>query len=124
MTLCGRFYSVVSTSAKVRFGFIVASTLLILSLTTTASAQSGASATFLRSDPTTQGNWHGAYGADGYAVSGDSENVAAYATFSILNQQDHTWAGSTTDQRALQTADGASGIAATWYQRGRLYMRR
>ncbi|HKV40720.1 MAG TPA: hypothetical protein VJX67_16020 [Blastocatellia bacterium] len=73
-----------------------------------------ASAIFVRIDEASQGNWHGAYGADGYSISGGSQNVASYATFTVHNQQDHLWTGATADLRALQTADGAARLAASW----------
>ena len=78
-------------------------------------AQSGSAATFLRSDTSTAGNWHGAYGADGYAVAEDSQNLPGYAVFSLQNQQDYTWQASTADSRALQTGSGLGRIAAAWY---------
>jgi IPT/TIG domain len=78
-------------------------------------AQSGSVATFLRSDTTTAGNWHGAYGADGYSVAEDAQNLPGYALFSLQNQQDYTWQASTADRRALQTGSGLERIAAAWY---------
>jgi IPT/TIG domain/Glucodextranase, domain B/Bacterial Ig-like domain (group 2) len=78
-------------------------------------AQSGSAATFLRSDTATQGNWHGAYGSDGYSVAEDSQNLPGYAVFSLQNQQDYTWQGTTADSRALQTGSGLGRIAAGWY---------
>jgi len=72
-------------------------------------------ATFVNSDATTQGNWHGVYGSDGYSVANDSQSIPAYATFAVQNQSNWTWAQSTTDPRALQTGSNASRIAAAWY---------
>jgi hypothetical protein len=83
-----------------------------------AGAQGGpapSSATFLRSDATTLGNWHAAYGADGYAVAGNGQTLPGYASFAVQNQEDFTWTNNTTDTRALQTADGSNRIAAVWY---------
>jgi len=80
-----------------------------------ASAQTSNAASFLRSDTTTQGNWHGAYGADGYSVADDSQNLPSYSTFALQNQQDYTWVPNTADPRALQTGSGSGRIAATWY---------
>ena len=78
-------------------------------------AQAAPSAAFLRSDQTTGGNWHGAYGADGYSIAQDSQSIPSYSSFAIQNQQDWTWAASTTDGRALQTGSGSGRIAAAWY---------
>ena len=75
----------------------------------------GAVATFVNTDTSTQGNWHGVYGADGYSVANDSQNIPSYATLAVQNQNNWTWAASTTDPRALQTGSGTGRIAATWY---------
>jgi glucose/arabinose dehydrogenase len=73
------------------------------------------SAAFINQDTTTQGNWIGAYGTQGYNVVANAANIPSYATVTLSGQSNYVWAASTTDPRALQTADGASRIAATWY---------
>jgi pro-kumamolisin-like protein len=75
-------------------------------------------ATFVAADTTTQGNWKGVYGADGYSIANDSQSIPAYATFAMQNQFSYTWAASTTDPRALQTGSGTGRIASTWYFSG------
>ena len=72
-------------------------------------------ASFLKMDTTTQGSWPGVYGADGYAIAGDSQSIPSYATFSVQNQANYTWVASTTDPRALITGNGSTRIAATWF---------
>ncbi len=79
------------------------------------SAQTPNAASFLRTDTTTQGNWHGTYGADGYSVAEDSQSLPSYASFALQNQLDYTWLTNTADPRALQTGSGSGRIAATWY---------
>jgi YD repeat-containing protein len=76
-----------------------------------------ARATFVKTDTTTQGNWKGMYGAEGYALVGDVTSYPAYAQVSVTGAATHTWATSTPDVRALQkSAQGsADRIAATWY---------
>jgi hypothetical protein len=76
---------------------------------------SAAIASFVGSDTSTEGSWHGAYGADGYSVANDSQVIPSYASFAVENQANYTWAASTTDPRALQTGSGTGRIAATWY---------
>jgi len=72
--------------------------------------------TYVKMDTATQGNWQGAYGADGYALGGVSpQNTPSYAAFQVQNQQNWTWASSATDPRALQTDSQGDRIAATWY---------
>ena len=74
-----------------------------------------ATAAYVRTDTTTQGNWHGAYGSDGYNVINDSVSYPNYAQVVPSGQSSFTWAPSTTDARALQKAIVNDRIAATWY---------
>jgi hypothetical protein len=76
---------------------------------------SGATASFVNSDTITEGSWRGVYGADGHSVANDSQNLPAYVSFAVQNQQNYIWAASTTDPRALQTGSGTGRIASTWY---------
>jgi hypothetical protein len=73
------------------------------------------SASFINLDTTTQGSWQGVYGSDGYNVINDTVNNPAYAQVTVSNQDFWTWAGSTSDLRALQKALTSDRIAATWY---------
>ena len=66
-------------------------------------------------DTTTQGNWIGKYGGDGYVIANGSQSIPPYATFAVQNQSNYTWAANTTDIRALETGNGSNRIAATWY---------
>jgi Carboxypeptidase regulatory-like domain/Bacterial Ig domain len=75
----------------------------------------GTTAAFVGTDTTTQGNWRGVYGADGYNVVNDTVSYPAYATVTPTGQAAWTWAASTSDVRALQKAAGTDRIAATWY---------
>jgi hypothetical protein len=66
-------------------------------------------------DLTTQGNWRGVYGADGYNVINDTVSYPPYVTVTSTGQAAWTWASSTSDPRALQKAVGTDRIAAAWY---------
>jgi hypothetical protein len=81
-----------------------------LTLTVTA-----AGATFVATDALTQGSWKGVYGSDGEAINGDAISYPSYASVSFNGQNSWTWAGSTSDVRALQKSVGTDRIAATWY---------
>ncbi len=88
------------------------------SATTTliVAAPTGASATFLRQDTVTQGNWRGVYGADGYAVIGDLTSNPNYVTPVESGAGQAVWPNSPTDIRALQMASNpAARIAGVWY---------
>ena len=77
------------------------------------------SATFLGTDTTTKGNWHGVYGADGYDIAADTSagnpKIPSYASLSITGAQTYVWAANTTDPRALQNSANTGRIASTWY---------
>lgn len=72
-------------------------------------------ATYLRADTLTQSQWQGTYGADGYQLVGDATNLSSYAQLSVQGAQTFNWAGSTTDPRGLERADGSGLFASTWY---------
>ena len=72
-------------------------------------------ASFVGSNTTTQGNWIGAYGAQGYNVIGNAASYPAYAIVMPSGQSTYTWAASTSDPRALQTAGGTGRTAACWF---------
>jgi subtilisin family serine protease len=84
---------------------------------TTAIQETNTTATFLKSDATTQGSWKGVYGADGYSILENASSYPSYATVGPSGQIDCTWVGSTTDVRALQkaTTGATDRIAACWY---------
>ncbi len=76
----------------------------------------GNTATFVTTDTTTQGNWSGVYGGDGYSIVSDVTSLPAYATVQpSVGALQFTWAASTSDTRAL-TRVGGGRVAATWYQ--------
>jgi hypothetical protein len=87
----------------------------ILTVTT---VQGPTTATFLRTDTTTRGTWRGTYGNQGWALAGESNNLPAYALLALAGQSTFTWAGSTTDVRALQRPTGSDRFASTWYAGG------
>jgi uncharacterized repeat protein (TIGR01451 family) len=85
----------------------------------TASGSSTSSATFLRGDTLTQGNWRSVYGGDGYNIIGDQSSNPAYVTPAATGQTEFTWVASTTDIRALQKASNSTDrVAAGWYTSG------
>ena len=84
-------------------------------LSGSASSSAVPTASFIKQDTTTQGNWIGTYGSQGYDVIGNAASLPSYATVTPTGQASYTWAGSTTDPRALQDAGGSGRIAACWY---------
>ena len=76
----------------------------------------GAPAVFQKTDGKTQGTWTGVYGGDGALIANDLNNPPTYAIATVTGDKTYTWAASTSDRRALQTAPGSSSrIASTYY---------
>jgi hypothetical protein len=72
-----------------------------------------AAASFVRSDVTTEGNWAGAYGTQGYSLLDQTGAVPDYANLSAAGALQYVWDSNTTDPRALQSATGTSQREAT-----------
>lgn len=73
----------------------------------------------MKGDASTQGNWIGRYGSDGYSLANSLQVSPVYVppTFTIdaQNMMKWTWTSSTTDPRALETDSQGDRIAATYY---------
>ncbi len=82
------------------------------------SSGSSNSSSFVSIDTTSQGNWHGVYGSEGYNVLGGTQNYPAYASLSTTNTLfDNRWTTDpTSDVRALyKDAITNSRFVAYWY---------
>lgn len=76
----------------------------------------GNSASFVKIDTTTQGSWHGVYGADGYNIFGANQNYPTYVSVTPSGNSLYTWADPTGDTRGLyKDSVTTNRIAATWY---------
>ena len=96
------------------FGTLSASTTIALKVTAVAGL--GSSANFSKLDTSTQGNWSGTYGGDGYLIAGGTNNLPGYATVALAGASTYVWTDATTDVRALETAAGSTNrIAACYY---------
>jgi len=81
-----------------------------------AAACNGNGATFVTSDTTTQGNWQGAYGSDGFYMAYANASPPSYGSVTFANNYGRLWATSTTDVRDLENPAPATGrTAASWY---------
>jgi hypothetical protein len=70
---------------------------------------------FIGTDDTTQGNWPGIYGVDGYSILQFSQRTPPDYSDSVSGATGTTWASNPTDQQSLQRGDGTGRIAACWY---------
>jgi hypothetical protein len=88
------------------------------------SASAAASASFVKIDTGTAGNWIGAYAIDGYIVSQDANTkIPAYAQVTLSNSANWTWSASPGGVVALQRPENPSTrIAATWYASDRIFI--
>jgi hypothetical protein len=93
---------------------IVAQTTTI-ALTVTAPLNTGSTATFTGLDTSSQGTWTGKYGSDGFLIANDTQNLPAYANVSFNGALTYTWAGLTSDLRALQSYQGSTARIASCY---------
>ena len=71
--------------------------------------------TFLGVDTTTHGTWTGVYGNAGYVIANEPPTYLPYASAHFMGDFIYTWAGLTSDPRALQTAPGATSRIASAY---------
>ena len=74
----------------------------------------GGSASYVRSDLTTQGSWKGVYGAVGYTIAADTTTLPADVSAVPVGASSWTWASSSSDGRALQREAG-DRVMAAWY---------
>jgi hypothetical protein len=73
-------------------------------------------ASFVGTDTTTQGSWHGVYGSAGYNVIGAGNSYPSYVTVTPSGNYSYSWADPTTDSRGLyRDASSTTRIADTWY---------
>jgi hypothetical protein len=88
------------------------SVLTTIALTVTGGSNQGSSPIYAGLDATTQGAWTGKYGSTGYLIA----NVATSSAYaSVTGASTFTWAGQTSDPRALQSSPGASTRIASAY---------
>lgn len=103
---------------KATLASIIVISWISLFLPPLSSAASAAnSASFVKTDFDTMGNWIGRYGADGYNLSQYSNtNIPAYAQVIMSGQRNLTWEASANALSALQKPDNPiDRIAAAWY---------
>jgi hypothetical protein len=74
-------------------------------------------AKFVRIDTKTQGNWKGAYGAEGYDIAEHTENYPSYVKVSAHERLREIWSPLTKDPRALLKKNSDKDrFIARWYR--------
>jgi len=69
-------------------------------------------AVFLKSDASTQGNWKGVYGEDGYEIVAESKSYPSYANVSYTDDFEWTWENNSSKPAALEKGASSGRIAA------------
>jgi hypothetical protein len=82
---------------------------------TPIASQLRGTATFIRADTTTLGNWKGKYGADGYYVANEPPSYPGYAEVNVWDAQTFVWQQTSTDPRVLQRPGASDRTATTLY---------
>ncbi len=74
-----------------------------------------ATASFLKADTATQGNWEKVpYGAQGYDIVGGPSSLPSYTSVTPSGTSEYTWPTATAPQ-SLQLPGSSNRIAAVWY---------
>ena len=74
-----------------------------------------ATAQFVEEDTTTQGNWIGAYGTEGYDISQIGEKDASFATVTVTGGLSYSFVSpAPTDPRALEWVNGQGRYGSAW----------
>ena len=72
-------------------------------------------AKFVKADTTTEGNWIGAYGSQGYDIVSGPTSLPSYAALTTIGATNYTWTTTSTSQSALQVPGSSNRVAACWY---------
>ena len=81
----------------------------------TAAPPTTGTASFVKTDTTTQGTWKGSYGAEGYNVINDSVSYPAYVNVTPAGNASYIWAPSPAMSAACKRRSVNERIAACWY---------
>ena len=76
------------------------------------------SASYIKTDALTKGNWKGAYGSEGANIIGNASNYPSYATVISNGKSSYTWAAFTPYDAALLKLSTNERIASCWYSSG------
>ncbi len=80
-----------------------------------ATNKNGTFVSYVGADTATEGAWTGRYGSSGYLIPNGSSSATNDANVSFVQYFTYTWAGLTSDPRALQSSLGArTGIASAY----------
>ncbi len=104
-----------STGTQTIFATDTVTSSITGSESTTVNPSGAASATFVKLDTTTQGNWENVYGTQGYDIISDAVKIPSYATVTLAGQTNYTWSTTTSDVRGLQIPGSTNRVEAAWY---------
>ena len=76
-----------------------------------------ATAAFVKTDTTTQGNWIGAYGTQGYNIVSGPTSLPSYAALTTTGASTYTWSTTASNLPALQIPGSSNRVAACFYSK-------
>jgi hypothetical protein len=79
------------------------------------SGPSSASASYVKTDSTTEGNWIGSYGSQGYNIVSGPSSDPSYATVTPEAESSYTWSTTLSAEQALEIPNSSNRVAAAWY---------
>ncbi len=74
-----------------------------------------ATAAFLKTDGSTQGNWIGTYGSQGYNIVNGPASDPGYATVTPEAESVYVYSTTSNQQQSLELPNSANRVAAVWY---------
>ena len=80
----------------------------------TTTSSSPPTGTLIQTDNTTEGNWIGTYGTQGYDLADGQASLPSYASITVTGASTGTWALTTADLRGLEDAGGSGRTADVW----------
>ena len=70
---------------------------------------------FVKEDTTTEGNWIGTYGSQGYDIVGGPSSEPSYVTVTPEAESTCMWTSTSSQEQALEIPDSSNRLAACWF---------
>jgi hypothetical protein len=97
------------------YGNAVVSAFFFDAVPVAAPAPVAPGAQFVGTNVVTKGNWTNVFGAEGSIIARDTVRATSYATVTVSDKIDYTWASPSSDVRAPLKNDLSARLASCWY---------
>ena len=74
-----------------------------------------ASASYVKTDTATEGNWIGTYGSQGYDIVGGPSSEPSYVTVTPEAESTCMWTSTSSQEQALEIPNSSNRLAACWF---------